>query len=107
LTVSNEPPADPRAVGAYTKMPSSEITSMIDPISGEFTFTLGVPLTHAVIGRLAGVIHKCASTGMNALRLRSRAGESLDGWLKVAGFPAFHVAPESFYAEAQREGLVG
>jgi len=106
-TVSRETEAPPEHHREEPPPPSPASPPPASPTveGGDFIYKLEVPLTISVALKLAEVIRECRHKGTKRLRLLSAQGESLDGWLDVAGHPEVNVSAHEFVIIARSRGL--
>jgi len=100
-TDPSEPPATPGSIGAR----SVEDGAPKVDVGGEYLYRLSSPLTMDTILKLGEVISQCRNGGTRVLKLQSREGESLDGWVGQLGLEEFLVSDQQFYFLAQERGL--
>ena len=72
---------------------------------GMCVYKLDSPMTISSALRLADVIRQCRGKGTKRLKLLSPTGESLDGWMVIAGHPEVLVSEQEFYILARAANL--
>jgi len=100
---SGEPPPSPGSIGA--RSPEEAVSPPSVDVGAPYTYRLAAGLTTDTLIKLSHVINRCRNGGTRQLKLESREGESLDGWLEHLGQKDFLVSHQQFYFLAQEYGI--